>query len=191
MHAVNPTTWDYLTISGCCYAQFRGSCKVNNVTGYKVLVAQTDINYSCGAFGGNNKVRIKVWNVATGQVIYDTQPGAPDNATPTTSLNGGAIQVHTQNNCVARIEDTNPDFNVNCYPNPANELLNVDVMSDIEQNIKLQMFDVMGRIVYKNELQAVAGENNNPIDVRGMMRGVYFIEINSVAGINRIKVVLD
>ena len=142
---------------------------------YKVLVAQTDHNYSCFNYGGNNMIRIKVWNATNGLVIYDTQPGAPDNAIPTLPLNGGSIQVHTQNNCNARMAA--PDFDVKFYPNPAQELLNIDITSDMEQDIKLQMFDVTGRIVSENELQVIVGNNSNLIDVAGMMRGVYFIEI--------------
>jgi hypothetical protein len=189
IHAENPTTWDYLTISGCCFAQFRGSCKVNGVAGYKVLVAQTDINATCVAYGGNNRIRVKVWNTTTGQVIYDTQPGAPDNALPTLQLNGGAVQVHTQGNCNARFET--PDFDVNCFPNPAKDLLNIDVISDQEQLINIKMFDMTGRIVFENEVAAVVGSNNNLVDVNHMMRGVYFIEINAISGILRKKVVLD
>jgi hypothetical protein len=189
VHAVNPTTWDYLTISGCCFAQFRGSCKVNNVTGYKVLVAQTDINYSCGAYGGNNLIRVKVWNSTTGQVIYDTQPGDPDNALPTLPLNGGAIQVHTQGNCQARIEK--PEFDFNCFPNPANDVLNFDILSDQEQQVEIRMFDMTGKIVHNQQLNTAVGSNTGIIEVARLVRGVYFVEINAPSGIRRVKVVLE
>jgi len=57
--------------------------------------------------------------------------------------------------------------------------------------MSLQMFDVTGRLVYENKLNAIIGTNNNLVEVNEMMRGVYFIEINAQSGIRRMKVVLD
>ena len=36
-----------------------------------------------------DKVRVKIWNKATGIVIYDNQPGAPDNADATQAVSTG------------------------------------------------------------------------------------------------------
>jgi hypothetical protein len=40
-----------------------------------------------------DKFRIKIWDSATGAVVYDSQPGAADDAKPTTALGGGSIAV--------------------------------------------------------------------------------------------------
>ncbi len=45
-------------------------------------------------YGSPDKFRIKIWNKATGEVIYDNQPGAPDMADPTTVIQGGSIVIH-------------------------------------------------------------------------------------------------
>ncbi len=45
--------------------------------------------------GGNlDKLRIKIWDKTSGEVIYDNKPGAADTADPTTTLGGGSIVVH-------------------------------------------------------------------------------------------------
>jgi len=37
---------------------------------------------------------VAVWDKASGQVVYDTQPGAANGADPVTALTGGAVQIH-------------------------------------------------------------------------------------------------
>ena len=134
-------------------------------------------------------IRVKVWNVATGEVIYDTQPGAPDNALPTTALNGGAIQVHTQNNCSARM--VAPEFGFACYPNPAREIINFEITSDQMQSAEMTLIDLTGRVVYQSTATADFGTTNGSIDVSGFKRGVYTVELRASSGIRRVKVVLE
>jgi hypothetical protein len=41
-------------------------------------------------------LRMTIWDTTTGAVVYDTQPGAPLDADPATSLGGGSIVIHTE-----------------------------------------------------------------------------------------------
>ena len=43
--------------------------------------------------GSPDKFRIKIWEIATGQVIYDNMPDAADTADPITALGGGSIVI--------------------------------------------------------------------------------------------------
>jgi hypothetical protein len=79
-----------LTFNGSNKAYYLGSGYVNGVGGYSVLVSSVD-----GGFLFGDKFRIKIWNTATGAVLYDTQNGAADSAPATTSVWLGAIVVHT------------------------------------------------------------------------------------------------
>ena len=54
--------------SGLTKAIFKGSGKVNGVTGYQFLVSVID-----GRRNGADKFRIKIWKTSTGEVIYDNQ----------------------------------------------------------------------------------------------------------------------
>ena len=38
--------------------------------------------------------RLKIWDRATGVVVYDNQLGAPDDADPSTAIGGGSIVIH-------------------------------------------------------------------------------------------------
>lgn len=37
--------------------------------------------------------RIRIWNIGTGQIVYDTMPGAADYVVPVTSIQGGMIKL--------------------------------------------------------------------------------------------------
>ena len=39
--------------------------------------------------------RIKIWDLGSGQVVYDNLMDAPEDADPTTALGGGNIVIHT------------------------------------------------------------------------------------------------
>ena len=56
----------------------------------KFLVSGLDFG---GATLNPDKVRIKVWNASTNAVLYDTQPGAADLATPTTAVRNGTYKI--------------------------------------------------------------------------------------------------
>jgi PKD repeat protein len=87
------TTHEWLVIIGA-KAQFKGSGTISGTGDYGFLVTITDGQVTGG--GGLDKIRIKIWDKATGQVIYDNQPGAADNDDPTTKIGGGSIQVHAR-----------------------------------------------------------------------------------------------
>ncbi len=77
--------WLVVTPSGD-EAFFRGTGTVNGASGYEFLVSGID--------GPPDLVRIKVWATASGTVVYDSQPGAADDADPTTPLTGSGFVIH-------------------------------------------------------------------------------------------------
>ena len=58
------------------------------------MLTATDGQASGGS--GVDKFRIKIWNRATGAVVYDNQLGDADGADATLTIAGGNIVVHTK-----------------------------------------------------------------------------------------------
>ena len=85
------TSCDSLTISGAKVV-YTGTGKLSCKGTYGFLVSAID---GKAAGGKQSTFRIKIWNKATGAVVYDTQRGAADSADPTTVLGGGCITVHS------------------------------------------------------------------------------------------------
>jgi len=87
----NSTSYDWLVIAGA-RAQYKGSGTINGAGDHAFILTAIDGQVSGG--GGVDKFRIKIWDKATGMVVYDNQLGAADTADPTMSLGGGSITVH-------------------------------------------------------------------------------------------------
>jgi uncharacterized delta-60 repeat protein len=75
---------DWLVIAGRT-AWYQGTGTLDGKGTYGFLVSASS--------GGRPaaRIRIRIWNKATGTVIYDTEPGAPASAAPLTPIRGGRI----------------------------------------------------------------------------------------------------
>ena len=85
------TSYQWLVIAGA-KAQYKGFGTINGSGDYGFLLTATDGQVNGG--GGVDKFRIKIWDKATGNVIYDNQMSAADNADATQPLAGGSIVIH-------------------------------------------------------------------------------------------------
>jgi VCBS repeat-containing protein len=86
------TSCDWLVIAGA-KAQYKGSGTINGSGDYAFMV--TIIDGSRRSKSGPDMFRIRIWNKATGSVMYDNQPNAPDTADPTMAVGGGSIRIHS------------------------------------------------------------------------------------------------
>lgn len=81
---------------------------------------------------------------------------------------------------------TSAVFSTNCkerislavYPNPvSNTDLNVAFSWGQAQNIKIQLINAHGQVVYRKSYQALDDENNTTIDVSVYPKGLYFLQL--------------
>jgi PKD repeat protein len=79
------TSYDWLVIAGS-KAQYKGNGTINGTGDYKFILAAID--------GTPDKFRIKIWDKATGEIVYDNMLGAEDTADPATVIQGGSIVIH-------------------------------------------------------------------------------------------------
>lgn len=87
------SNYQWLVVAGA-KAQFKGTGTVNGVSGYGFLLTATDGQISGGE--GVDKFRIKIWEIASGTVIYDNAAGASDDidAANPLAIGGGSIVIH-------------------------------------------------------------------------------------------------
>ena len=71
-------------------AQLKGLGRIDGEGTFGLLVTATD------GRGREDRVRLKIWDMTTGRVVYDSQPGAADDADPIALVQGGAIVVHSR-----------------------------------------------------------------------------------------------
>jgi hypothetical protein len=89
------TVYEWLVVSGA-KAQYKGSGTINGSGDYGFLLTATDGQQNDG--GGVDKFRIKIWDMATGAVVYDNKRGASDDIdnTDPQAISGGSIVIHKQ-----------------------------------------------------------------------------------------------
>ncbi len=86
----------------------------------------------------------------------------------------------------------NNTFNANFYPNPANDLLNINFELKATSNVKAELYDINGRLVQTQSLQNMqSGKSQIQIDLRNTLNGLYFcsLEINGQKLVRKISVI--
>jgi len=86
------TSYEWLVVAGA-RAQYKGVGKINGGSsdfGFMLTAIDSDVN------GGGNvdKFRIKIWEKASGNIVYDNQYLADDDSDAGTQLGGGSIVIH-------------------------------------------------------------------------------------------------
>lgn len=84
------TSYDWLVITNA-KAQYKGKGTINGAGSYGFML--TAIDGQVKGADGNDKFRIKIWDIATDRLVYDNQLSAPDTADPTTVIGGGSIVI--------------------------------------------------------------------------------------------------
>ena len=74
--------------------ELAGVGEINGTGSYGFLITAIDGQINGG--GGVDKLRVKIWERASGRIVYDNQLGATDDANPTTRIQGGAIVIHSR-----------------------------------------------------------------------------------------------
>ncbi|MEO8149591.1 MAG: T9SS type A sorting domain-containing protein [Bacteroidia bacterium] len=208
-------SWDYLAVSGCYLAEFRGSgyaypnghhggchggchngCNSGSNGGYHygVLVVQSDKYRNAN---NKNKVRIKIWNKDNGAIIFDTQMGDPDDALPTTPVSSGSVSVRTPSSCVPRLMNPTYDNNkiadsndkgfiITTTPNPFISNFSLNFTSENTDKVQVSIYDVVGKLV-QNVQDA---EPNTQVTIENHLSpGIYYIHAMQGEHVQVIKVV--
>jgi hypothetical protein len=147
------TSYDWLVVAGA-RAQYKGSGNINGAGDYGFILTATDGNL----LGGNppDKFRIKIWDKASGDAVYDNQLGVADSTAPNTALGGGSIVIHKGSG--AGSADLGPAFGDaggtplgfalhSGVPNPMKSSTQVAFDLPSRSRVRLAIYDLAGREV--------------------------------------------
>lgn len=87
--------------------------------------------------------------------------------------------------------NTTMDNSLTVYPNPAKDGATVTFYSTTEEVCVLKMVDVMGRILFSMNAEAIVGENQFQMNLTGISRGIYFIVLERGEGVMQTKMVVE
>jgi hypothetical protein len=71
-----------------------------------------------------------------------------------------------------------PEY-ISVYPNPAHSSTSVKYFAPVSTNSELKITDVLGRVVYTQNIATVFGENNVTVSTEGWAKGVYQLQLHT------------
>ncbi|MBI1804857.1 MAG: HYR domain-containing protein [Ignavibacteriae bacterium] len=194
----NALNFDYLSISGP-KAQFKGMGKVTgDQSGYSFILTVLDGQATGG--GGIDKIRIKIYNKNTNQIIYDNQPGASDAADPTMAVgDGSSITIQTTTSTSAATSSgissvtgsTDEASNLSSiptefmlsqnHPNPFNPTTRIEYALPVDAHVNIRVFNTLGQLVMNlvDEEQS-AGYRSTEFDAGTLPSGIYFYRLDAI-----------
>jgi len=81
--------------------------------------------------------------------------------------------------------------NLDVYPNPSRDIFNVTFTSEDTQDLDVRIINVVGEVVYTENLEQFVGEYTKAIDLATYTKGVYFLEITTNNGVVNKKLILQ
>ena len=85
------SSYEWMVVAGA-KAQYKGVGTINGAGEYGFMLTAIDGQVNGG--GGTDKFRIKIWEIASGGIVYDNKMGGSDTDNPTTVIAGGSIVIH-------------------------------------------------------------------------------------------------
>lgn len=79
--------------------------------------------------------------------------------------------------------------NIAISPNPTNSTINLSFEQSQSQAVSIEIVDVLGKVIYNEELQKFIGSYNKKIDLATFNKGVYFVRIAGANGSETRKII--
>ncbi len=80
--------------------------------------------------------------------------------------------------CVGIRSFDNNSVNVSVYPNPAKDQLNLQIDVALQSEVRVQIYDALGRAVVTQDLQTNSTSSTQHFDLTAFDRGIYFVRVS-------------
>ncbi|MEA3494668.1 MAG: M4 family metallopeptidase [Bacteroidota bacterium] len=153
-----------------------------------------DFNFSI------NDSRVSFTNISSDAVnyIWDFNDGNYDsiNTSPVhiyTTTGDYDVKLLAENGCgfdsttktiniTSSIEDANIIDNLNIYPNPANNKLNISFETINSEDVSIQFINILGKTFITKKIKGKINNHKTEIDISNLPKGIYFIKIKNKEG---------
>ena len=96
-----------------------------------------------------------------------------------------------QNNCIQTSVYVEAIESLMIYPNPTDQIVNIQFSIIVKQSIKIRVINTIGEIVFVEDLQNYFGDYSKKINLEGYSRGIYFLKIIADKGATVRKVIVE
>ncbi|MCC9168617.1 SBBP repeat-containing protein [Pontibacter harenae] len=172
-----------------------GKGSINGKGGYAFLVSAVDGNFSATT----DKLRIKIWEEASGKVVYDNQKGAQDGAIAKANIKAGEILLYNGGTSLSATElalasayvQAAPEHFYN-YPNNFSSNTTISFALETEEDFVLEVFDMKGTLVKNISAgKAELGKTYEySFEANGLEEGIYIARLTTATTSKSIKMLL-
>ncbi len=81
--------------------------------------------------------------------------------------------------------------NINTYPNPTSDNINVELYAQKVSIIKLQLVDITGKLIKEINVGEVQGNYKHTISTTGISKGVYFLKVTANDAVETKKIIIQ
>lgn len=120
-------------------------------------------DYQEGSIAGYSVVKYKLFDVTTGEMGADTMVWK--------IIYNQALGVKENSSAITTLSDI--------FPNPSTEKANFTVALNGENDLKIEVYNALGEIVYSRREQHLSGMNKLSIDCSKFNAGLYFITVSA------------
>ena len=179
-----------------------------SIAGNTTVCTNGDYTYSVATVTGATSY---TWTVPNGSLVTNGQGSKIASVTfGSIPVNNMTVSVKASNACgtsasrllngisiitcprFGDISSTNGSYqNLDVYPNPAHDELNVHFSCNEEDRYTLQLMDVTGRVVMDTKGTGTGDEVHQLLDVRNLAKGVYMIQLETKNGVEKTKVIVQ
>lgn len=83
---------------------------------------------------------------------------------------------------LSAIEDFNGIEDMTVYPNPATDVLNIDLTLSQADKLNLRLVDMTGKLLKEEVVEGADGDNHLRFDINGVAKGLYLLEVATPSG---------
>ncbi|HLG33432.1 MAG TPA: M12 family metallo-peptidase [Bacteroidia bacterium] len=181
-----------LTVGGT--ATFNGKANIRDITNPLAPVS-VDGNATMqvkmrdnGEPGTSDSIAITIWN-KQGGLWYSSNWNST--LTIRQVLAAGNLRLNSNNSFDIEFTDGIASEDLTIYPNPANEQVTIDFNSSRESIYNLKMVDVIGKLMFSENIAAVAGMNTRMYDVSEFSKGMYYMILTGNGSSDVIKIIVQ
>ena len=91
----------------------------------------------------------------------------------------------------ARLEGESSISNLDIYPNPSRDIFNVVFTSEDVEDLEVRVINLVGEVVYTEDLQQFIGEYTKKINLKDNAKGIYLLEIETNEAVINKKLILQ
>ena len=160
------------------------------ITQITSFIAQSGNNLLVNALGGNTPYSYQ-WNTSeTTQTITPLTNG--EYWVIITDMN--SCESDTSFFTVEWVTTSIAENNINnltVYPNPSNDIFNIEFNTNTKQDIDLRVHNVLGEVIFSESLKDFNGDYNKSIDLSQHPNAIYILKLNTKDGMINKKLILE